>query len=106
MGPRTGMDMVSKREIPSSSRESNPDHPIVQPVASRYADCSHLVRTYRNNPNYCGPIKRIQLNQTRSTVNKISGDLKYMLGKIRPLKGEELGGGRTYSKRHIHGDIK
>jgi hypothetical protein len=28
--------MVSKRKIPSLSRESNPDHPIVQPVTSPY----------------------------------------------------------------------
>jgi hypothetical protein len=28
--------MVSKRKILSPRRESNPDHPIVQPVASRY----------------------------------------------------------------------
>jgi hypothetical protein len=30
--------MVSKREIPSRQRESNPNHPIVQLVASRYTD--------------------------------------------------------------------
>jgi hypothetical protein len=30
--------MVSKKNIPITRRESNPDHPIVQPVASRYAD--------------------------------------------------------------------
>jgi hypothetical protein len=34
VGPRAGLDAVSKRKIPSSGRESNPDHPIVQPVAS------------------------------------------------------------------------
>jgi hypothetical protein len=30
--------MVSKRKIPNPHRESNPDHPIVQPVASHYTD--------------------------------------------------------------------
>jgi hypothetical protein len=30
-----GLDMVSKRKIPSPLRESNADHPIVQPIASR-----------------------------------------------------------------------
>jgi hypothetical protein len=35
---RAGLDTVSKREIPSTCRESNPDHPIVQTVASRYTD--------------------------------------------------------------------
>jgi hypothetical protein len=34
------LDMVSKRKIPSPRRESNPDHPIVQPVASPYTDCA------------------------------------------------------------------
>jgi hypothetical protein len=29
---RTGLDTVSKRKIPSPHRESNLDHPIVQPV--------------------------------------------------------------------------
>jgi hypothetical protein len=38
VGPRAGLDMVSKRKIPSPRRESNSDHPIVQPVASRYTD--------------------------------------------------------------------
>jgi hypothetical protein len=38
VGPRAGMDMVSKTEIPSPRRESKPDHPIVQPVANRYTD--------------------------------------------------------------------
>jgi hypothetical protein len=30
--------MVSKRQISSPRRESNTDHPIIQPVASRYTD--------------------------------------------------------------------
>jgi len=36
VGSRAGLEMVSKRHIPSPHRESNPDHPILQPVASRY----------------------------------------------------------------------
>jgi len=32
VGPRTGLDAVSKRKIPSPRRDSNPNHPIVQPV--------------------------------------------------------------------------
>jgi hypothetical protein len=36
MGPRTGMDMVLKRKNSQPRRESNPNHPIVQPLASRY----------------------------------------------------------------------
>jgi hypothetical protein len=36
--PTVGLDTVVKRKIPSPRRESNPDHPIVQPVASRYID--------------------------------------------------------------------
>jgi hypothetical protein len=33
MSLEAGMDAVEKRKIPSSRRESIPDHPIVQPVA-------------------------------------------------------------------------
>jgi hypothetical protein len=36
--PRAGLDAVVKREIHSPRPESNPDHPIVQSVASRYTD--------------------------------------------------------------------
>jgi len=38
VGPRAVLDAVEKRKIPSPRRESNPDHPIVQPVASPYTD--------------------------------------------------------------------
>jgi hypothetical protein len=31
VGPRAGLDVVSKRKIPSPLRESNPDQPIAQP---------------------------------------------------------------------------
>jgi hypothetical protein len=37
---RIGLDMVSKRKIPSFCQDSNPDHPIVQPAVSRYTDCA------------------------------------------------------------------
>jgi hypothetical protein len=36
MGPRAGLDKVSKRKIRSPRRELNPDYPIVQAVASLY----------------------------------------------------------------------
>jgi hypothetical protein len=36
--PRAGLDLVSKRKIPSSHRKSNPDHPVVQPIANCYTD--------------------------------------------------------------------
>jgi hypothetical protein len=32
VGPRIGLATVSKRKIPSPRRQSNTDHPIVQPV--------------------------------------------------------------------------
>jgi hypothetical protein len=35
---RAGLDVVSKRKIHSPCLESNPDHTIVQPVASRYTN--------------------------------------------------------------------
>jgi hypothetical protein len=35
VGPRASLDAVVKRKIPSLYRETNTDHPIVQPVASR-----------------------------------------------------------------------
>jgi hypothetical protein len=38
VGPRTVLDAVVKRKIPSSRRESNPRTPIFQPVAQRYTD--------------------------------------------------------------------
>jgi hypothetical protein len=38
VGPRTVLDAVVKRKIPSSRRKSNPRTPIVQPVAQRYTD--------------------------------------------------------------------
>jgi hypothetical protein len=36
--PRAGLDTVSKWKIPNLRRDSNLDHPIVQPVVSRYTD--------------------------------------------------------------------
>jgi hypothetical protein len=33
VGPRAGLATVSKRKIPNPRRESNPDHPIVRPIA-------------------------------------------------------------------------
>jgi len=36
VGPRASLDAEAKEEIPSPHRNSNPDHPIVQPVVSRY----------------------------------------------------------------------
>jgi hypothetical protein len=38
VGPRSVLDAVKKRKIPSPRRESNPRTPIVQPVAQRYTD--------------------------------------------------------------------
>jgi hypothetical protein len=38
VGPRVGLDMMSKRKIPSPRWDSNLNHPIVQPVLSRYTD--------------------------------------------------------------------
>jgi hypothetical protein len=38
VGPRTVLDAVGKRKIPSPRRKSNPRTPIVQPVAHRYTD--------------------------------------------------------------------
>jgi hypothetical protein len=37
VGPSASLDTAS-RKIPSPRRDSNPDHPIVQPVVSRYTD--------------------------------------------------------------------
>jgi hypothetical protein len=38
VGPRAVLDVVVKRKIPSSRRESKPRTPNVQPVAQRYTD--------------------------------------------------------------------
>jgi hypothetical protein len=40
MDPRTVLDAVVERKIPSSRRESNPRTPIDQPVAQLYTDCA------------------------------------------------------------------
>jgi hypothetical protein len=32
VGPRVGLNAVSKRKIPSPRRESNPDHPVTIPT--------------------------------------------------------------------------
>jgi hypothetical protein len=37
-GPRTVLEAVVKRKIPSPLRESNPRIPIIQPVGQRYVD--------------------------------------------------------------------
>jgi hypothetical protein len=42
VGPRTCLDAVVKRKIPSPSRGSNPRIPIVQPVGQRYTDGAHF----------------------------------------------------------------
>jgi hypothetical protein len=49
VGPRTVLDVVVKRKIPSPRRESNPRTPIVQPVAQAVTENSssvHLMLTY------------------------------------------------------------
>jgi hypothetical protein len=38
VGPRTVLDAVVKRKIPSLRRESNSRTPVVQPVAQRYTN--------------------------------------------------------------------
>jgi hypothetical protein len=38
VSPRTILDAVVKRKIPSLRRESNPRTPIVQPIIQRYTD--------------------------------------------------------------------
>jgi hypothetical protein len=53
VGPKAGLDAVVKRRIPSPHRQSNLDHPIVQPVASRCVDFLQIllwsIRGLRNN---------------------------------------------------------
>jgi hypothetical protein len=46
MGTRAGLDMVSKRKIPSPRRTSNPDHPIVQSVAWDSNMLGHRIKNY------------------------------------------------------------
>jgi hypothetical protein len=43
VGPRTVLDAVVKRKIPSSRRETNPRTPTVQPVAQNYTDCRLII---------------------------------------------------------------
>jgi hypothetical protein len=53
MGLRAGLDVVSKRKASSPCRESNPDNPIVQPVAQRYTGwaVTALLVPYLDNIN-------------------------------------------------------
>jgi hypothetical protein len=46
VGPRACLDTVSMRKIPSPRRDVNPDHPIVQPVVSRYTDWAITALTH------------------------------------------------------------
>jgi hypothetical protein len=56
VGPRTVLDAVVKRKIPSPHRESKPRTPVVQPVAQRYTDWAIIfVGSWR----WCISIKRI-----------------------------------------------
>jgi hypothetical protein len=43
VGPRTGLDAVCKRKLPSSCRESNPDHPDL-PARSLVSILTELLR--------------------------------------------------------------
>jgi hypothetical protein len=45
VGPRSGLNIVSKRKTPSPFRDLNPDHPIVKPVVSRYTDWGAVALT-------------------------------------------------------------
>jgi hypothetical protein len=38
MCPRADLDAMSKQKIPGRRRDSDPDHPIVQPVVNRYTE--------------------------------------------------------------------
>jgi len=44
VGPRAGLEMVSKRRIPSLRQGSNPDYLMVQPVASRSSASGSLLK--------------------------------------------------------------
>jgi hypothetical protein len=47
VGPRASLDMVSKRKFSSPCRDSNPDHPIVQPVVSRHTNWAIRLDQFR-----------------------------------------------------------
>jgi hypothetical protein len=49
VSPKSCLDTVSKGKFPSPRRESNPDHPLVQPVASRYTRNTELTFRYVNH---------------------------------------------------------
>jgi hypothetical protein len=58
VGPRTVLDAVVKRKIPSPRRESNPRTPIIQPVAQRYTDW------------VCRKLKKYEVGMTTSNFVK------------------------------------
>jgi hypothetical protein len=83
VGPRTSLDMVSKRKIPSPRRESNPDHPIVQPIASRYTDRAipaHAVKVkvklsmcFNWAPRHGGVLGEWRYSSTHSLTSTLDG---------------------------------
>jgi hypothetical protein len=52
VGPRTVLDAVLKREIPSPHRESNPRTPIVQPVALNAYNEKSKLNVYSGDVNF------------------------------------------------------
>jgi hypothetical protein len=72
LGPRAGLYTVSKSKIPSLRRESNPDYPIVQPIASRYTD-------------WAIPAQKINENCVENEV------LRYIFGPKRDEVSEQFG---------------
>jgi hypothetical protein len=65
VGPKTGLDAMVKRKIPSPRRESNPRTPIVQHVAQRYTDWTitalFLMEHFHHSSsalNFVGPLAR------------------------------------------------
>jgi hypothetical protein len=54
VGPRAVLDAVVNRKIPSPRRESNPDHPIVQPVSSLYTILAHRRWVYNIKIDFKG----------------------------------------------------
>jgi len=49
VGARAGLDALSKRKFPSLHRDLKPDHPIVQPVVSRYAWLLIISKKYQDS---------------------------------------------------------
>jgi hypothetical protein len=68
LAPRTVLDAMMKRKIPSTCRESNPRTPIVQPLAQRYTDWAISLLIIHSDCNFLSFCRFNIANHSGQTV--------------------------------------